>query len=183
MNLTGQILVSMPNMFDERFDKSVIYMCSHSNEGSMGIIINKQIDHDIYPNLLEQLGIDKPLNKRKIFIRYGGPVETSRGLVLHTDDVIQKGSLPINKGIVLTSTAEIFNDIAKGKGPKTSILAIGYAGWEAGQLEHEIKQNSWVTLPVESNFIFDDQDLDKWDLAYKLLGVDPNSLSQFSGNA
>ena len=183
MDLTGQILISMPNMLDERFYKTVIYICAHSKEGSMGIIINKNIDHDNYPNILEQLGIDKSLNDKKIFIRYGGPVETGRGLVLHTDDVIQKGSLPIDKGIILTSTVEIFNDIAKGKGPKTSILAIGYAGWEAGQLENEIKQNSWMTLPVESSFIFDEQVSNKWNEAYKIMGFDPNALSQFSGNA
>ena len=183
MDLTGQILISMPNMLDERFYKTVIYICAHSKEGSMGIIINKKIDNDNYPSLLEQLGIDKSLNDKKIFIRYGGPVETGRGLVLHTDDVIQKGSLPIDKGIVLTSTAEIFDDIAKGKGPKTSILAIGYAGWEAGQLEFEIKQNSWMTLPVDSSFIFDEKVSDKWNEAYKMMGFDPTFLSQFSGNA
>ena len=183
MDLTGQILISMPNMLDERFYKTVIYICAHSKEGSMGIIINKKIDDDNYPSLLEQLGIDKSLNDKKIFIRYGGPVETGRGLVLHTDDVIQKGSLPIDKGIALTSTAEIFDDIAKGKGPKTSILAIGYAGWEAGQLEFEIKQNSWMTLPVDSSFIFDEKVSDKWNEAYKMMGIDPTSLSQFAGNA
>ena len=183
MDLTGQILVSMPNMLDERFYKAVIYVCAHSKEGSMGIIINKEIDHDNYPNLLKQLGIDSSFNDKKIFFRYGGPVETGRGLVLHTDDVIQKGSLPIDKGIVLTSTTEIFNDIAKGKGPKISILAIGYAGWEAGQLEYEIKQNSWMTLPVESSFIFDEQVSNKWNAAYKIMGFDPAFLSQFSGNA
>ena len=183
MDLTGQILISMPNMLDERFYKTVIYICAHSKEGSMGIIINKNIDHDNYPNILEQLGIDKLLNDKKIFIRYGGPVETGRGLVLHTDDVIQKGSLQIDKGIILTSTVEIFNDIAKGKGPKTSILAIGYAGWEAGQLENEIKQNSWMTLPVKSSFIFDEHVTNKWNEAYKMMGVDPTSLSQYSGNA
>ena len=183
MDLTGQILVSMPSMLDERFYKSVIYICAHSEEGSMGIIINKKIDHDNYPNLLEQLGVDKSISEKKIFIRYGGPVETTRGLILHTDDVIQKGSLPINKGVVLTSTSEIFDDIAKGKGPKISILAIGYAGWGAGLLEHEIKQNSWMTLPVESSFIFDEKVSDKWHKAYKMMGFDPTALSQFSGNA
>ena len=183
MNLTGQILVSMPNMLDERFHKTVIYICAHSNEGSMGIIINKKIDYDNYPSLLEQLGIDNSSYDNKIYIRYGGPVETGRGLVLHTDDVIQKGSLKIDKGIALTSTAEIFDYIAKGKGPKISILAIGYAGWEAGQLENEIKQNSWMNLPVESSFIFNEKVSDQWNRAYKLLGIDPSSLSHFSGNA
>ena len=183
MDLTGQILVSMPSMLDERFYKTVIYICAHSNEGSMGIIINKQIDYDNYPSLLEQLGIDNSITNNKIFIRYGGPVETGRGLVLHTDDVIQRGSLKIDKGIALTSTSEIFDDISKGKGPKISILAIGYAGWEAGQLEKEIKQNSWMTLPVDSSFIFDEKVSDKWHKAYKMMGFDPTALSQFSGNA
>jgi len=183
MDLTGQILISIPNMLDERFYKTVIYMCAHSKEGSMGIIINKNIDHDNYPNLLEQLGIDQPINDKKIFIRYGGPIETSRGLLLHTDDVIQKESLQINKGIVLTSTADIFNDIAQGKGPKISILALGYTGWGAGQLENEIKQNSWMTVPIESSFIFDEKVSNKWDEAYKIIGFDPMSLSQFFGNA
>ena len=183
MDLRGQVLVSMPNMLDDRFYKTVIYMCAHSKEGSMGIIINKKIDHDNYPNLLTELGIDTSLNNKRIFIQYGGPIETRRGFVLHTNDVVHKGSLSIDKGIVLTSTAEIFDDIAKGKGPKVSILAIGYAGWGAGQLEYEIKQNSWVTLPIESNFIFDEHISDKWNEAYKMMGFDPTSLSQFSGNA
>tara|TARA_B100001123_G_scaffold404039_1_gene493077 strand:- start:1215 stop:1766 length:552 start_codon:yes stop_codon:yes gene_type:complete len=183
VDLTGQILVSMPNMLDERFYKTVIYICAHSTEGSMGIIINKKIDHENYPNLLEQLGIDSSRNKKKIFFRYGGPVETGRGLVLHTDDVIQKGSLPIDKGVILTSTSEIFNDIAKGKGPNISILAIGYAGWDAGQLENEIKQNSWMTLPVDSSFIFDEKVSNKWNDAYKMMGFNPTSLSPHSGNA
>ena len=123
------------------------------------------------------------MDKNKIFIRYGGPIETSRGFVLHSDDVIQKESLPIDKGIVLTSTSEIFNEIAKGAGPKVSILAIGYAGWGAGQLEFEIKQNSWMNLSIESKFIFDEHKNNKWNEAYKIMGIDPTNLSQFSGNA
>jgi len=183
MNLTGQILVSMPAMVDERFYKTVIYICAHSREGSMGIIINKKIDHDMYPDLLEQLGIDKPFKYNKIFIRYGGPVESNRGFVLHSDDVIQKESLAIDKGIVLTSTAGFFDDLARGKGPKVSLLALGYAGWGPGQLESEIINNGWITLHVESNFIFDEHVSNKWNEAYKLLGINPLSLSYFSGKA
>ena len=183
MNLTGQILVSMPSMLDERFYKTVIYICAHSNEGSMGIIINKKIDYDMYPDLLEQLGIDKPLKENKIFVRYGGPVESGRGFVLHSDDIIQKESLTIDKGIALTSTAEIFYNLAKGKGPKLSILALGYAGWGAGQLEIEMKQNSWMSLPVESSFIFDEEVSGKWNEAFKIMGINPSHLSNFSGNA
>ena len=99
MNLTGQIIVSMPTLEDIRFFKSVIYVCAHSVEGSMGIIINKKIDYDLYPDLLEQLGIDKPINNKKLFIRYGGPVESSRGFILHSDDIVRKESLNIKKGV------------------------------------------------------------------------------------
>ena len=183
MDLTGKILVSMPTLEDERFFKTVIYMCAHSSEGSMGIIINKKIDYDLYPDLLEQLGIDKPLNNKKLFIRYGGPVESGRGFVLHSDDMMRKETLNIDKGVALTSTAEFFDDLAIGKGPKNSILALGYAGWSPGQLEDEIVQNSWMTLSVDTKFLFDDEVSTKWINAYKIMGVDPNNLSFKSGRA
>ena len=183
MNLTGQIIVSMPSLEDERFYKTVIYICAHSSEGSMGIIINKKIDYDLYPDLLQQLGIDKPLNNKKLFIRYGGPVESGRGFVLHSDDMVRKETLNIDKGVALTSTAEFFDDLSKGKGPKNCILALGYAGWQPGQLEHEIMRNSWMSLSVDNSFLFDDEVSRKWSQAYKLIGIDPNSLSFESGHA
>lgn len=183
MNLTGQIIVSMPSLEDERFYKTVIYICAHSSEGSMGIIINKKIDYDLYPDLLQQLGIDKPLNNKKLFIRYGGPVESGRGFVLHSDDMVRKETLNIDKGVALTSTAEFFDDLSKGKGPKNCILALGYAGWQPGQLEHEIMRNSWMSLSVDNSFLFDDEVSRKWLQAYKLMGIDPNSLSFESGQA
>ena len=183
MNLTGQIIVSMPSLQDERFFKTVIYMCAHSDDGSMGIIINKKIDYDLYPDLLEQLGIDKPLNNKKLFIRYGGPIESGRGFVLHSDDIVRKETLNINKGVALTSTAEFFDDLSIGKGPKNSILALGYAGWGPGQLENEIIQNSWMTLSVDNTFLFDNEVSNKWSEAYKIIGIDPNKLSFNSGTA
>jgi putative transcriptional regulator len=183
MNLTGQIIVSMPSLEDERFYKTVIYICAHSSEGSMGIIINKKIDYDLYPDLLQQLGIDKPLNNKKLFIRYGGPVESGRGFVLHSDDMMRKETLNIDKGVALTSTAEFFDDLSKGKGPKNCILALGYAGWQPGQLESEIMRNSWMSLSVDNSFLFDDEVSRKWSQAYKLMGIDPNSLSFESGQA
>ena len=183
MNLTGQIIVSMPSLQDERFYKTVIYICAHSSEGSMGIIINKKIDFDLFPNLLEQLGIDKPINNKKLFLRYGGPVETGRGFVLHSDVIVRKETLNIHKGVALTSTSEFFEDLAKGKGPKNSILALGYAGWQSGQLENEIMQNSWMSLPIETSFLFDDALSKKWDEAYKLLGINPINLSSGFGRA
>ena len=183
MDLTGKIIVSMPSLQDERFFKTVIYMCAHSSDGSMGIIINKKIDYDLYPDLLEQLGVDKPLNNTKLFVRYGGPVESGRGFVLHSDDLIQKESINIQKGVALTSTAKFFEDLSVGKGPRNSILALGYAGWGPGQLEDEIIQNSWVTLSVDTNFLFDEEVSRKWKEAYKIIGIDPNNLSFKSGRA
>ena len=182
MNLTGQVIVSMPSLQDERFYKTVIYICAHSSEGSMGIIINKKIDYDLFPSLLEQLGIDKPINN-KLFLRYGGPVESGRGFVLHSDDIVRKETLNIKKGVALTSTSEFFEDLIKGNGPENSILALGYAGWQPGQLEEEIIQNSWMSLSVETNFLFDDAVSKKWDEAYKLLGINPINLSSDSGRA
>jgi len=183
MNLTGQFLVSMPSLQDERFFKTVIYMCSHSSEGSMGIIINKKIDYDLYPDLLEQLGVNEPVNNKKLFIRYGGPMQSGRGFVLHSDELLSNESLNIDKGIALTSTSNFFENLVKGKGPKNSILALGYSGWGPGQLENEIIQNSWMNLSIDTNFIFDESISKKWDEAYKLLGVNPTFLSPFSGNA
>ena len=183
MDLTGQIIVSMPSLQDERFFKTVIYICAHSSEGSMGIIINKKIDYDLYPDLLEQLGVDKSVKNKKLFIRYGGPVESGRGFVLHSDDIVRKETLNINKGVALTSTSEFFEDLARGNGPKNSILALGYSGWQAGQLESEIIQNSWMSLAVETSFLFDDDVSRKWNNAYKLIGIDPSSLSSVSGRA
>ena len=182
MDLTGKIIVSMPSLEDERFFKTVIYMCAHSSEGSMGIIINKKIDYDLYPDLLEQLGIDKPLENKKLYIRYGGPVESGRGFVLHSDEVIQKETLTIAKGIALTSTSEFFEDLSKGNGPKNSILALGYAGWGPGQIELELASNNWMTLETDNSFIFDESVNNKWKDAFNLLGVDPSKLSYNSGN-
>ena len=183
MNLTGQVLISMPSLEDERFFKTVIYICAHSSEGAMGIIINKKIDYDLYPDLLEQLGIDKPVGNKKLFIRYGGPVESGRGFVLHSDEIIRKETLSIDKGIALTSTSDFFDDLAKGNGPKNSILALGYAGWGPGQIENEILSNSWMTLSTDSKFIFDEEVNNKWSNAFNLLGVDPSKLSNHSGTA
>ena len=183
MNLTGQILISLPNMQDERFYKSVIYLCAHSKEGSMGIIINKTLEIDMYPNLLSQLGIDKSVKNKKIYFHYGGPVETSRGFILHTDDFVKDESLVIDSGVALTSTADFFGDLSKGQGPKISMLALGYTGWGPGQLEEEISRNGWMTAAVNSHFIFDENNSRKWEKAYNIIGVNPYSISNKSGNA
>ena len=181
MNLTGKILISLPNMKDIRFYKSVIYICAHSKDGAMGIIINKSLELELYPDLLLQLGIDKKKVNKKILLQYGGPIETGRGFVLHTDDFIKNESMKIDAGVVLTNTADIFEDLSKGKGPKISMLALGYAGWGAGQLEQEIIDNGWMLSSVNSNFIFDESATTKWKKAYEILKINPYALSSSLG--
>jgi len=183
MNLTGQILFSLPGARDERFNKSVIYICAHSPDGAMGIIINKTLKMELYPNLLKELGIEKNKINKKIFFNYGGPVETSRGFILHSDDVIKKESIPINKGVILSNTIEIFEDLSNGKGPEFSMVALGYAGWGAQQLEKERVNNGWMFTNVNSDFIFDENSETKWEKAYKILGVNPYSMTNKSGRA
>ena len=183
MNLAGQILISLPNIEDERFYKSVIYICAHSQEGSMGIIINKSLELNLYPSLLEQLGIDSSYTNKKIFFHYGGPVETGRGFILHSDDFIKKESMPIDNGIVLTSTIDFITDLKKGLGPKISILALGYTGWGPGQLENEISNNGWLSSPIDRNFIFEENSKRKWEKAYEILGIKPHTLHKNFGKA
>ena len=183
MDLTGEFIVSMPSMQDERFLKTVIFICAHSKEGAMGFIINKKIDFELYPDLLEKLGVDKSINTNKFFLRHGGPLERSRGFILHSNDIVKSETLNINNDVALTSTAELFDELAKGKGPKKSILALGYAGWGPGQLESEIIQNSWMTFSIETSFLFDDELSNKWTDAYKKLGINPSNLTSFSGKA
>src|SRR6201985_2612506 len=150
--LDGQILIAMPVMDDPRFERSVIYLCAHSSEGAMGIIVNRPAGSIDFPGLLVQLDIIKksdqiklPENAETLKVLKGGPVETGRGFVLHSADFfIQDATLRIDSEICLTATVDILKAIAKGSGPKHAILALGYAGWAAGQLESEIQDNGWL---------------------------------------
>ena len=154
--LEGQLLIATPAITDERFHKSVIFICSHDKNHAMGLVlnkVNKDVNFKIFCDLMSIKTSEKVFDHN---IRIGGPMDTNRGFVLHSDEVIQKETLSIAKGIALTSTSEFFDDLSKGKGPKNSILALGYAGWGAGQIELEIASNSWMTLKTDSNFIFDE---------------------------
>ena len=181
--LVGQLLIAMPGMRDERFAKTVIYMCAHNEEGAMGLVLNQRLESLTFAELMSQLEIDEDNTAKGVPVHFGGPVEAGRGFVLHSDDMVRKETLNIDKGVALTSTAEFFDDLSKGKGPKNCILALGYAGWQPGQLEHEIMRNSWMSLSVDNSFLFDDEVSRKWSQAYKLMGIDPNSLSSESGRA
>lgn len=188
--LDGQLLIAMPSMTDPRFHRSVIYVCAHSAEGAMGLVINQRAPHITLPKLLEQLDITPgssfPFAARStgMAVHAGGPVETSRGFVLHTSDYFAADStLPINEGVCLTATVDILKAIAKGSGPNKAILALGYAGWAPGQLEHEIQTNGWLNCPADFDIVFDSDLENKYTRALQLLGVDPSHLVGISGHA
>jgi putative transcriptional regulator len=189
--LDGQLLVAMPGMLDEPFARTVIYMCAHSAEGAMGIVVNKPAADLNFPDLLVQLEIIPeaerirlPKRVGRMQVLMGGPVETSRGFVLHSPDFfIEQSTLPIDEGVCLTATVDILRAIARGAGPESAVLALGYAGWGAGQLEDEIQRNGWLTSPADPELIFHSSLDQKYDLALRKIGIDPAMLSTHAGHA
>ena len=178
--LEGHMLVAMPQMSDPRFARSVIYLCAHSSDGAMGLVVNKLIDSITFPDLLRQLNIDEASSTDQIRIHFGGPVESGRGFVLHSDDYVQESTLVVNEGIALTAHIDVLRAIANDEGPRRSLLALGYAGWAPGQLDAEIQANGWLHVDPDDDLIFGG-DLDKkWEQAINKLGID---LSVFSGVA
>jgi putative transcriptional regulator len=189
--LDGQMLIAMPVMEDERFQRSVIYMCAHSSEGAMGIIVNRPAGSIDFPGLLMQLNIIKKGERitlgedaEAMKVLRGGPVETGRGFVLHSSDFFIKDStLPIDDEISLTATLDILKAIATGSGPKRAILALGYAGWGPGQLENELQHNGWLHCPADPDLVFG-KDVDgKYERALKKLGIELAMLSNEAGHA
>ncbi len=189
--LDGQLLIAMPVMGDPRFERSVIYLCAHSAEGAMGIIVNRPAGSIDFPGLLVQLDIIKegdqiklPENAETLKVLKGGPVETGRGFVLHSSDFfIQDATLRIDHEICLTATVDILKAIAKGSGPKHAILALGYAGWAAGQLESEIQDNGWLHCDADPDLIFGSDIEEKYTRALRKIGIDPGMLSNEAGHA
>src|SRR3954452_2637065 len=179
--LDGQMLIAMPAMNDERFTRSVIYVCAHSSEGAMGIVVNQAAANIKFPDLLVQLEvipaserIQLPDRAEDVKVLKGGPVETGRGFVLHSADFfIENSTLPIDEGICLTATLDILKAIARGKGPSNAILALGYAGWAPGQLENEIQENGWLHCPADSELIFGPDTEGKYGKALRKIGIDP----------
>jgi putative transcriptional regulator len=189
--LDGQMLIAMPSMGDERFSRSVIYMCAHSSEGAMGIIVNHPAQNISFSDLLVQLEvipaaelIELPRRADAVKVLKGGPVDTGRGFVLHSADFfIENSTLPIDDGICLTATLDILKAIANGKGPVSAVLALGYAGWAAGQLENEIHQNGWLHCPADPELIFGKDNDSKYERALKKIGIDVGMLSSEAGHA
>lgn len=189
--LDGQLIVAMPAMADPRFTRAVIYLCAHSSDGAMGIIINQHAPHIDFCELLEQLNIvpaeeriHMPAGLDAMAVHVGGPVETGRGFVLHTSDYYAEDStLPIDESVCLTATIDILRAIASGKGPDRALLALGYAGWAPGQLESEIQSNGWLHCPADSDLIFAGDVENKYVRALTKIGIDPSRLVNDSGRA
>lgn len=181
--LEGKILLAMPGMGDKRFNRSAIYVCSHDESGAMGIVLNQPFKSLSFEELLEQLDLDYPLSCPDIPIHSGGPVEPGRGFVLHSADYIQESTLVISEHVALSATVDILTAIADEKGPENFIVALGYAGWGAGQLDQEIQQNAWLTAEGEDEIIFH-TDLDqKWARSMAMMGIDASMLSAQAGHA
>jgi len=189
--LDGQMLIAMPAMNDERFARAVIYVCAHSSEGAMGIIVNHPAQNIRFPDLLVQLEvipeaerIQLPTEAEGVKVLKGGPVETGRGFVLHSADFfIENSTLPIDDGICLTATLDILKAIASGSGPASAILALGYAGWAPGQLEQEIQQNGWLHCDADTELIFGADIGGKYQKALRKIGIDLSHLSNEAGHA
>ncbi|MEM6760404.1 MAG: YqgE/AlgH family protein [Pseudomonadota bacterium] len=184
LDLTGNLLVAMPGMGDPRFDRSVILVCKHSSDGAMGLIVNKPASEIALGDLLDQLEIEAKAPCRKMKVHFGGPVETSRGFVLHGPDYRSRlQSMTVTSAFSMTSTMDVLEDLAEGGGPDPALALLGYAGWGPGQLENEIARNDWLTAHSDPTLVFGTADETKWLAAVKSLGVDPLGLSSAAGRA
>ncbi|KIN70720.1 putative transcriptional regulator [Sulfitobacter noctilucae] len=184
LDLTGKLLIAMPGMGDPRFAHTVIFMTSHTKEGAMGLVINRPADGMRFKDVMDQLSSDVGPSTPAMAVHLGGPVETGRGFVLHSDDYLSAlNTLGVRGGFALTATLDILEDIAQGNGPKKAILAMGYSGWGVEQLEGELAQNGWLTADATPELVFDLPDTEKWSGALQSLGVDPLLLSADAGRA
>ena len=182
--LTGQLLIAMPSLVDRAFQQTVVFLCAHSAEdGAMGLVVNRRLAEPGFDDLLAQLEIEPAPPRRRIALCASGPMESSRGFVLHSSDWSGAGSLTVDEGIVLTASLDVLREIADGQGPRHALLALGHATWGPGQLETEIRQNSWLTAPSTDAILFGTEHDRKWRRAFAELGVDPMRLAIQSGNA
>jgi putative transcriptional regulator len=181
--LRGKLLLAMPNMGDPRFERSVICLCEHSEQGAMGIIVNQPAEHIAFPELMDQLQIPAPPDCASVGVYTGGPVEPNRGFVLHSADYLHDTSLIVSELVALSATVDILKALVHGLGPRHSLLALGYAGWGPGQLEAEIQENAWLHTEVHPDLLFGADPALKWPLAMAKLGIDLSMLSTQAGHA
>jgi putative transcriptional regulator len=187
VNFTNQFLIAMPGMGSDAFAGTVIYLCEHTENGALGLVINKPIDIKLR-NLFEK--VDLALDREDISdnpVYFGGPVQTERGFVLHESLDAEGGhyssSLKIPGGLEMTTSKDVLEALAHGAGPKKVLITLGYSGWAAGQLEDEMGRNNWINVVAEPTIIFDTPVAQRYDKALSLLGIDPRMLSQAAGHA
>lgn len=184
MDLSGQLLIAMPGMGDPRFEHSVVFMCAHSPEGAMGIIVNKPAPEVSLGDIFAQMDIEASPASKSAHVFFGGPVEGGRGFVLHSGEYDNDAStMKVDDAISMTATRDILEAIATGDGPAQTLAALGYAGWSPGQLESELQQNAWLTCDSENAIVFSDDNDGKWKAALAKLGIDPLMLSAEGGSA
>ncbi|WP_372003938.1 YqgE/AlgH family protein [Tistrella mobilis] len=181
--LTGKVLIAMPRLEDPWFTKTVIYLCAHSDDGAMGLVVNRVLDTVDFPELLSQLGLDCGPEVATVKVHFGGPVETGRGFVLHSTDYVLATSLRIDDEVALTATLDVLKAMTEGHGPDRTLVALGYAGWGPGQLETEIQSNSWLVVDADAELLFEGDVEGKWREAIGRLGVDLAHLSGEGGHA
>lgn len=181
--LTGQLLIAMPTMPDPRFARSVIYMCSHGPNGAMGLVVNRLYGEVNFRALLQQLNVKTAAEAPDLPVHYGGPVESGRGFVLHSTDYLREGTMRIDDTIALSATVEILQAIAAGGGPERALMALGYTGWGAGQLDQEMQANGWLTAAPDEGLLFDNEIETKWERALAKIGISASMLSGEAGHA
>ena len=182
--LSGKMLIAMPSMGDPRFEKTLIYMCAHSDDGALGLVVNRRVDEVSQNDLFDQLDLDVAPHAATRHVHYGGPVDTGRGFVLHSSDYhLDEATLEVDDKVSMTATVDVLKALAAGEGPQKALIALGYAGWGGGQLEDELQRNGWLTCDPDDELIFGLNDDDKWAAALAKLGVDPTWLSAEGGSA
>ncbi len=181
--LTGQLLIAMPQMPDPRFARTVIYICSHSDDGAMGLVINRLFEELSFQELLEQVGLQDADLTNEIPVHSGGPVESARGFVLHSAEFVHDETMVVDEGVALTASVDILRAIAHGEGPRKSLLALGYSGWGPGQLENEIHGNGWLNAPADDDLLYGEPLETKWKRSIAKIGIDFSMLSGESGRA
>lgn len=185
--LNGQILLAMPSIGDPRFNKAAIYVCAHDEKGAMGIVINNIMKGLEFGSLLKDLEIESnitlPTRLQHLPVLCGGPVETARGFLIHSDDFKQPDTIEVQNDIFVTGTIDALLALSEGEAPKNMIFALGYAGWGAGQLEQEVRDNAWITLPATPSLIFNEKHGNIWDQGLSTIGITSAQLSHLTGNA
>lgn len=181
--VTGQCLVAMPGLADPNFARTVIYICAHTEDGAMGLVVNRPILQLSFPEIIGQLGIEATPACDNIRVHFGGPVEAARGFVLHSAEYVHETTLLVDSTVALTATTDVLRAMAEGTGPRQSLMTLGYAGWSPGQLDAELKENAWLTVESDAVLLFETATEKKWDAAIRKLGIDPAMLNESIGHA